>query len=152
MITPLPALAHVMRDLRAEQSVDQLGLGLATGASDGSYLSKLENGHARNPSVSFLARYVDAFRVLGRPLSNAQRDRLAFAVLADQPSAAVVPTVLPPSTTPLRALARGLEACAGQRVARADLRAVDIGKHRDLLSALALLALDLAPVGIVDAT
>lgn len=75
------ALARVLRCLRAEQQVDQLRLALAMGSSDASYLSKLENGRSRNPSVQMLGRIVTAYADLGRPLSAAQSERLLVAAL-----------------------------------------------------------------------
>lgn len=50
--------------------------------ADATYLSRLENGRRTNPSAAFLRRYVFAYTLLGRPLSDEQRDRLADAVPA----------------------------------------------------------------------
>jgi transcriptional regulator with XRE-family HTH domain len=77
----LGPLARELRSLRAEQEVEQLDLAVAVGAGDGSYLSKLENGRATNPSAAFLARYVAGYRMLGRPLTAEQRQRLMAAAL-----------------------------------------------------------------------
>jgi transcriptional regulator with XRE-family HTH domain len=130
---PLPPLARVLRELRAEQGVDQLDLALAIGASDGSYLSRLENGRAVNPSATFLARYVDAFRILGHALGDDQRERLAAAVLVAERTA----------TTPASVLSRGLDACASGSWTQSELAAVKLEQHRDLLCVLAVLAIDL---------
>lgn len=77
----LPPLANVLRSLRAEQGVDQLRLALAMNSVP-AYLSKLENGHRSNPGARFLRRYAEAYTLLGRPLTAAQRETLATAVLA----------------------------------------------------------------------
>lgn len=76
-----PSLSQVLRALRAEQGVDQLDLALAMDCGDATYISRLENGRRTNPTAAFLRRYVFAYTLLGRPLSDDQRRRLADAVL-----------------------------------------------------------------------
>ena len=78
----LPPLALTMRALRAEHGLCQLELAIAMGSTDASYLGKLENGRRMNPGQRFMQRYVRAFTLLGRPLTAAQRARLADALLA----------------------------------------------------------------------
>lgn len=77
----LPPLAQILRALRAEQGVDQLDLALAMNCADATYLSRLENGRRTNPGAAFLRRYEFAYTLLGRPLSDEQRARLATALL-----------------------------------------------------------------------
>lgn len=82
------ALDLVLRTTRAQQRLSQLQLALAMGASSTSYLSKLENGRCRNPGRRFLRQYVAAYALLGRPLTQNQRDLLANVLLATSEEAA----------------------------------------------------------------
>lgn len=73
-------LANVLRTLRAESGLSQLALALATGAGNATYLCKLENGRAWNPSRAFLRRYIAAYTMLGCALTPAQIARLMTAI------------------------------------------------------------------------
>lgn len=75
-----------LRSVRCEQHIDQLSLALALGASDASYICRLERGVRVNPSFEFVRRLIAAFSELDCPLSMEQRARLALAAIRDPAS------------------------------------------------------------------
>ncbi|MDE3111733.1 MAG: helix-turn-helix domain-containing protein [Chloroflexota bacterium] len=75
------SFGDALRVVRCEQHIDQLSLALALGASDASYICRLERGVRTNPSFSFVRRIIEAFDELDCPLTPEQQLRLAAAAI-----------------------------------------------------------------------
>lgn len=77
------SFGQALRAVRIQQGIDQLSLGIALGASDASYICRLERGVRTNPSFAFTRRLTRAFAELGCALSRPQVARLVAAAVRE---------------------------------------------------------------------